>query len=146
MVDPAEFISLRAIVMALVALAAAQNEKLSGLPAQTYINNMAGFCADAIRNAKISGPDPERIRGETLYHVNNILGGVSFRRRTSSAFLAANSSGDTMPFCCKSASRSIFANISISWAVSARLGSGFGGDDLWRRNSGRRRVRHPRTR
>jgi hypothetical protein len=47
-------------------------------------------------------------------------------RDRSSAFLAANSSGARMPFCCSSASRSMLANMPISWAVSAWWGSTFG--------------------
>ena len=47
-------------------------------------------------------------------------------RDRSSAFLAANSSGERMPFCCSSASRSMLTNMSISRAVSAWWGSNFG--------------------
>ena len=50
--------------------------------------------------------------------------------------MAANSSGETMPFCCKSASRSILANMSISWAVSPRSGSSFGEAGGRRRSGG----------
>src|SRR5258705_11967063 len=41
----------------------------------------------------------------------------------SSAFLAANSSDERMPFLCNSASRSILAKRSVSWALSGRYGS-----------------------
>jgi hypothetical protein len=79
-IDPAEFIALRAIVMALVGAVAAQNEGLGGAPAQTWINNVAIRCTDAIRTAKIkmSDLDAEGLRRKTLDHVNSILGGVRF--------------------------------------------------------------------
>jgi len=57
-----------------------------------------------------------RQRG-SLMHVSEP--GGDHKRDRSSAFLAANSSGESMPFCCKSASRSILAKMSISKAVSA---------------------------
>ena len=44
-------------------------------------------------------------------------------RERSSAFLAANSSDERMPFLCNSASRSILAKRSVSWALSGRYGS-----------------------
>ena len=37
--------------------------------------------------------------------------------------LAANSSDERMPFLCSSASRSILAKMSVSWALSGRCGS-----------------------
>jgi hypothetical protein len=40
-------------------------------------------------------------------------------RDRSSAFLAANSSDERMPFFCKSARRSILSKMSVSWAVAA---------------------------
>jgi hypothetical protein len=77
-VDPADFIALRAVVLALTGVMAIQNENFRGLPAQNYINNIADICADSIRNAKIEGPEPERIRSEALKAVNHVLGGVRF--------------------------------------------------------------------
>jgi hypothetical protein len=46
--------------------------------------------------------------------VPDIMPHLAHNRDRSSAFLAANSSGERMPFCCKSASRSILAKMSVS--------------------------------
>jgi hypothetical protein len=47
-------------------------------------------------------------------------------RDRSSAFLAANSSDERMPFFCKSARRSILAKMSVSWAVATWEGWAWG--------------------
>jgi hypothetical protein len=77
-VDPADFIALRAVVLALARAMAVQNENLRGLPARNYINDIADVCADSIRNVEIDGPESERIRSEALNAVNHVLGGVRF--------------------------------------------------------------------
>src|SRR5207245_11248525 len=52
-----------------------------------------------------------------------VVRAVAHNRERSSAFLAANSSDERMPLLCNSASRSIFAKRSVSWALSGRYGS-----------------------
>src|ERR1700745_2862797 len=64
-----------------------------------------------------------------MSHSGGVVRLVAHNRERSSAFLAANSSDERMPFLCNSASRSILANRSISWALSGRYGSLAGATD-----------------
>src|ERR1700738_518584 len=49
-----------------------------------------------------------------------VVRAVAHNRERTSAFLAANSSDERMPFLCNSASRSIFAKRSVSWVLSGQ--------------------------
>jgi hypothetical protein len=77
-VSASELLALRAIVMGLVAVMADAYEKSGGGPAQTWINDFAVACADAITRGDIAGEAAERMRREALEHIDNILGGVRF--------------------------------------------------------------------
>ena len=77
-VDPAEFVALRAIVMALAAVIATQNERSGGMPAQNWINNVAVACGDVIRRATVNMSDPNGFRIKAMDYVNLILGGIRF--------------------------------------------------------------------
>jgi hypothetical protein len=58
------------------------------------------------------------VHGTGLQAIVRVLEAVAQNRERSSAFLAANSSDERMPFFCNSASRSIFAKRSVSWAAA----------------------------
>jgi hypothetical protein len=80
LIDPSEFIALRTIVAAMVALMATEYEKSTGSSAQGWINRVAVECHQAIRSAEIGAADPERIRSKAVDYVNHILGGITFPR------------------------------------------------------------------
>ena len=58
------------------------------------------------------------VQGTGLQAIVRVLEAVAHNRERSSAFLAANSSDERMPFFCNSASSSIFAKRSVSWAAA----------------------------
>jgi hypothetical protein len=78
MINPAEFIALRTIVMSLVATMAGRHEESGAGFAQDWINHIAACCQESILAANISGGNPERMKREAMEHVNHILGGVRF--------------------------------------------------------------------
>jgi hypothetical protein len=77
-IDPAEFLALRSIVMSLVGAMADQNEKSTGISKETFMDGIAKLCRTGIEEAAISGPDPERFRSAAIEHVIHILGGITF--------------------------------------------------------------------
>jgi hypothetical protein len=79
--NPSELLALRFIVMSLVAIRADEYEKSGSGPAQSWINQLAVLCNEAITISPLDGRDVERMRRETLEHVNHILGGIRFPRQ-----------------------------------------------------------------
>jgi hypothetical protein len=73
-VNPAEFIALRTIVMALVAELALEHEASGASSAQDWINHIAVRCQESLLAANIVSDDPERVRREAMEQVNKILG------------------------------------------------------------------------
>jgi hypothetical protein len=97
------------------------------------------YCPSPLLRSSSTCPSPSgrRYQGIILRGaLRHEQGHPAHNRDRSSAFLVANSSGDRMPFWCKSASRSILAKMSLSWAVAAREGSGCGTGAGARRGSG----------
>jgi hypothetical protein len=81
-VNPAEFLALRAIVLALVhEIARAQERSGGGGNAQNWTDELSAMCQDVITGTEINveDRDPEEIRREAKAEVNNILGGLRFR-------------------------------------------------------------------
>jgi hypothetical protein len=67
-VDPAEFVELRTIVVALIGTLAVQLEKSGAGGGQSWINGIAEVCADAINGVEFRGvPSSERIRSVTNF-------------------------------------------------------------------------------
>lgn len=80
-VNPAEFIALRVIIMALVAEAAGRHEASDAGSARDWINQISVRCQESILAAEISGESAERPRREAMDHVNLILGGIRDAKR-----------------------------------------------------------------
>jgi hypothetical protein len=80
-VNPAEFLALRAIVLALVHEMARTQERTGGGDAQRWTNELSATCQDAITGTEINveDRDPQEIRREAKREVNNILRGLRFR-------------------------------------------------------------------
>lgn len=80
-VNPAEFLALRAIVLALVHEIARTQERSGGGNAQDWTKELSVVCQDVIIGTEINveDRDPEEIRREAKGEVNNILGGLRFR-------------------------------------------------------------------
>lgn len=65
--------------MGLVAITAAESERVTGEPAQMWINSFAEGCAKAISGSITSqGEDFENLKQRTLDYLNVILGGIKF--------------------------------------------------------------------
>jgi hypothetical protein len=80
-VNPAEFLALRAIVLALVHEIARAQERSGGRNPQNWTDELSAMCQDVIAGTEINveDRDPEEIRREAKGEVNNILGGLRFR-------------------------------------------------------------------
>ena len=80
-VNPAEFLALRAIVLALVHEIARAQERSGGGDTQKWTNELSATCQDVITGTEINveDRDPEEIRREAKGEINNILRGLRFR-------------------------------------------------------------------
>lgn len=77
-IDPAEFVALRVIVVALVAIEANRFEAAGNGPAQNLLNELSTICQNSIIEGSGGNPDLERVRASALEYVNRILGSISF--------------------------------------------------------------------
>ena len=75
-VDVAEFLALKAIVMALTTTIAQEIARTGGRPAQSWLNEMAETCDNALAILEITGVSEHKadaIREKARDHVTNIL-------------------------------------------------------------------------
>jgi hypothetical protein len=88
-VTPAQFIALRTLVTAILAMIASQQERSRVGAGQAWINDVSAVCQDAILNADIihdiGSLNAEDFRREAMEHVNNVLKSVIFADKRSSS-------------------------------------------------------------
>jgi hypothetical protein len=78
--DPAEVLALRVVVGVLVAVIAKRSES-TGEPAQSFINDLAAICQQALLSAQIVVEDErnlEKVRRDAIEHVSSIVQTVQF--------------------------------------------------------------------
>ena len=78
-VTPAQFLALRTLVTAILAMVAYQRETSLVGAGQAWINEVSAVCQDAILRTdiqNIGSPSAEDLRREAMEQVNNILASV----------------------------------------------------------------------
>ena len=78
--DPAEVLALRVVVGVLIGLSAKRSES-NGEPAQSFINDLAAICQQALVSAQIvveEGGNSEKVRRDAIGHVNGIVRTIQF--------------------------------------------------------------------